>query len=245
MFLWHPADGPTPQRGSPGGVHRSSPYTRREFVKSCYGRNPRNEMSAHPQFAGWKNLLLDETAPRFGARTRVYWQNAAIGHLFWRLHATYISHVRPRVRTNPYYFVSLNHSTLGEPWTLTGVRSAFAGALRRIGLEPNSALGLCPHAMRHRLGHWLTMKRVPAPVIQIFLHHLNIASQAIYSRLRPADVADALARGYEKHLHGAADFNTDDLGIHWRSDPLKLFEGPSERLLTRLSSGASKAGSGV
>ena len=234
VFLWHPADGPSPEPRAPG---RGGTTNRRDYLARRFGRLPRNEMRASPQAAGWKNVMLEETVPHVGKRTRVYWQNAAIGQLFWKLHGIYMRHVRPTVTSHPYYFVSLDRGAFGEPWTDAAAQDAFAAALRRMRLEQSSSAGLCRHAMRHRLGRWLVTRGIAPQIIQVFLHHQNLASQAAYSHRAPGDVGRALAAAAANRESGVADFLADDLGLSWKSDPLDLFAGPSEGLLDSLRTG--------
>jgi len=247
VFLWHPEDGAPPPQSLAGFEPRHRPATREAYLTGRYGLFPRNspEMRGLPEAAGWKNLLLEESVPQLGVRSRVYWQNAAVGRLFWRLHSIYVMHVRPSTEKHPYYFVSLDRGSHGEPWKEASAKEAFGAALRRIGLEPNSSIGLCRHAMRHRLGYYLVKRGVDPQVIQIFLHQQSIASQEIYKKLTPQDVNEVLTRASEKRERGVADFDAENLGISWKSDPLKVFEGPSDRLLKKfigLASGARSKG---
>ena len=186
-------------------------------------------MNGHPQKAGWKTLLLDENVPRLGQRTRVYWQTSAIGHTFWELHSVYMRHERPAAATHPYYFVSLDRSSYGGPWTEDGAQDAFRRAMRRMGLEADSSAGLCRHAMRHRFAQYLVDLQVEPERIQVILHHQNAASQECYARCRPGDVARALEAAGRKTEGGLADFDPGNLGVHWRSDPMRIFRRSAVR----------------
>ena len=225
VFLYHPSE------GAPPGPYASKFSDRKEYLREVYGRVPRNEMNNLGEFAGWKSMLMTETVPRVGDRTRVFWQSPAAGHLFWQLHGIYINEIRPNCAKHPYYFVNLDRSggSFGAPWSDAGARNAFESALARIGLVPDSAQGLCRHAMRHRVGYMLKRAGVPSEIIQEVLHQQCIGSQMIYTRPRPRDVFQALSKASQKIELGIADFSTEDLGLTWKSDPHGIFEGPGSK----------------
>ena len=184
IHLWHPSTGGLPW----GGGHWGS---RKAYLVEEFGLAPRNEIIGHAR-AGWKNLLLDESDPPHGQHSRVYWVVPEVGLLFWHLHGVYVAHVRPRLQTHPYYFQSTWGAAYGSPWALDAAGDTFDRALRAIGLEPTSARGLCMHAFRHRIVHWMRLRGVPPEVRRLVLHHQSIESQDSYGQPGPADVSAIL-----------------------------------------------------
>lgn len=188
LFLHHPVTGAAPRTGS---YDRGQPTTRETYLRQVYGLRPRNLVTGYHR-VGWKDLLLNEPVERGVSRTRVYWQSPEIGELFWLFHEIYVNGVRPRTTSHPYYYVSLSPSTYGAPWTLGASKDRFDAAVRRIGLEPDAMTGICRHAFRHRIGHWLVRAGVHPAITQIIMHHKSVASQVAYMNLPPADVSAAL-----------------------------------------------------
>lgn len=214
VSLWHPALGAVPW-----GDGRWP--NRRAYLVQEFGLRPRNEIKGH-QRAGWKNLLLEESVPPYGQRSRVYWVVPEAGMLFWHLHAAYVSHVRPQTDTHPYYFSSLWGDAYAAPWTLDAAGDTFNRAVHSIGLEPASARGLCMHALRHRVAHWMRLGGVAPAHRQVVLHHQSVESQEVYGRPEAGDVAEALlaATGPAGPPGGGSVGYADLFPVHERSSRL-------------------------
>jgi integrase len=193
VFLYHPVSGPEP--GAEHLVETGCPVrSRQAYLQEEFGQLPRNTGGKRHGYVGWKNLLLDEIVSRIGRRSRVYWQFPEIGQLFWILHEEYVRSVRPLNPGHPFYFVSESLGAYGQPWTLDGSRDSFERALRRIGLEPDAAQGLCRHGFRHRMGHWAVEHKLPPVVTQILFKHQSVRSQSAYSKLSPEKVSAMLSQ---------------------------------------------------
>lgn len=184
ISLWHPSSGPAP--GATGAWK-----DREAYLAGEYGLRPHQTLSGHKQ-SGWKNLLLEETVPGVGQRSRVFWVVPEIGRLFWRFHTAYVRLTRPRRTAHPYYYCSLWGPAFGDPWTLDASQDLFDRTVRAIGLQPSSARGICRHAFRHRIMHWLIMRGVPPEVRRVIMHHQSMESQSAYGRLPDSDVNEVL-----------------------------------------------------
>ena len=65
-------------------------------------------------------------------------------------------------------------------------------ALKRIGLEPNKAVGLDPHGHRHNYGRRLERAGLNPLVIRRCLHHKSLESQVPYTRKAQQEISDEL-----------------------------------------------------
>lgn len=214
VFLYHPEN----------GVVHGERIRRAEYLRRHYGIVPRCRLAiTDPAFSGWKSMLLPEDVRGSGQRSRVFWRNPKIGQLFAKLHGIYVQQVRPRTARHPFYFVNLSGAGYGRPMTLDAVDDAFTRALRRLGLAPDATAGLAPHAMRHAYAQALVDAQVRPEVIQTCLHHVSLASQTVYTRPMPHQVAQVLQLASKRIERGERDFDPSALGIKWRSDPLGIF----------------------
>lgn len=171
--------------------------TRAAYLLHVHGRRPRHIMKWSGEYAGWKDLMLDD-GPQHSVN--VHWFPREWGAVFWRLYDMYVRHVLPSGLTHPYLFVNLggDEGTLGSPYRLESYDAQLRAAVRRIGLAPKKELGTTSHGLRHAYGQVLTKLKVERKYIQIFMHHKSPMSQDVYTQPEMRDAAEALERATER-----------------------------------------------
>lgn len=185
--LYHPSDGDT--------RHRNRLASRSKYLLEQWGRQPRNQMRYHPEYAGWKELLLTNGKHKF---TDVMWVGPeSVGELFWQLYEMYVAHVRPPQCHHPYLFVVEQGATRGRPYPLTNWHECFATAVKRIGETPRKDRGTTSHGLRHAVGQRLKKMAWQSEterikVTQHVLHHRSAASQAVYTKTSRAEAHEIL-----------------------------------------------------
>lgn len=194
--LYHPVRGAI--TWSPVGSGRRITTNRDRFLRDRYGLIPRSLYhDKHPLWAGWKGLLLTHGAPQY--YTEVFWIYPQLGRLFWYLHRYYITYMRSRsAAKHPYYFMSLNRSNYGDPWTLSSFQDAWQKAIVRIGLTQNKLSGTNPHAARHWYGQTAANLGIDPRIRQIMMHHRNILSQLRYQKATPEQVNTQIDLAHER-----------------------------------------------
>lgn len=175
VLLHHPEDGGFRHHDGQSTVVAS----RREWLKTAYGRVPRNLLSGKER-AGWKDLLLDAEAPENYAIVR--WFQPEWSAYLWQLYRMYLQHVylRERLR-HPYLFVTLSGANFGEPYYIESYRQSLRRAVERIGLVYAKELGTTTHGLRHAYGQDLSDAKVDEKYIQLCMHHKSIHSQRVYT----------------------------------------------------------------
>jgi hypothetical protein len=181
VALYHPSDGIAQT-----GDGDSNACSRSDYLWNRWSRQPRNKMFWHPEYLGWKNLLIEDSGRQ---RSFVWWAppkvgepSVHVGALFWNLYEMYMNHVRPDHLNHPYLFVSLRDGaeTFGQPYRLASWHKAFRRAVARIGLVSAKALGTTSHGLRHLYGQMLKWHGVEREVVMVMMHHRSIHSQNRY-----------------------------------------------------------------
>ncbi len=194
-MLYHPEKGTISYR-TPGS-ESTKLISREEYLREVYGLVPRNRYHKKmPDFAGWKNLLLEQGAPDYYAT--VHWIDPRAGALFWKLHCLYIRNIRPLSCDHPYYFVNLDPHHCGRPWRVSSLIETFANAVKKIGLTPTKRHGTVPHGARHFYGQCAADMKIPPRVRQVMMHHRHILSQGRYQIPNPERVNEIINEAYER-----------------------------------------------
>lgn len=193
VMLYHPEKGSILYR-APGMPH-SKLITREQYLREAYNLAPRNRSHKKmPDFAGWKNLLLEKGPPDYYAT--VHWIDRRAGILFWRLHSLYIRNIRPLTCNHPYYFINLSPDHYGKPWRVSGLIEAFNSAVRKVGLTPTKRYGTVPHGARHFYGQCAADMKIDPRVRQVMMHHRHILSQHRYQIPGPDRVNEIINEAY-------------------------------------------------
>lgn len=201
--LFHPSEGRTAYKDPLTG--RLSLVPRAQFLEARYGRRPRNRMDWHGEYAGWKDLMLEDAKQHFA---NVHWFPREWGTRFWWLMDIYIRHVRPRgLDGHPYLFVNLggDEGQCGAPYRLDSYYESLGAAVRKIGLTPSKELGTTSHGLRHAYGQVLSKLKVPRKFIQVFMHHAAPGSQDVYTQPEAGDAARELDAAYGRLAAGSIE----------------------------------------
>lgn len=216
-----------------GWKSRNGIKTRKAYLQEQYGRLPRQEMLG-TQNLGWKSRVVDHQDGYLEARffpteySRVFMK-------LWRQYLIYRASVECH---HPYAFISFDSRYLGNPYTQNAFTQSYAAGLRRIGLEPNKALGLDPHGHRHRYGRVLTDAGIDPLIRKKCLHHKSLESQTVYTMPSSLQVSNTLSDASEQLKLGSgqprlgASFDWQALAEHGFEDidPDGYFTGKSPRL---------------
>ncbi len=173
---------------------------RREFLKTHYGRIPRN-LKSGKEHAGWKELMLDHGAPDHYAVVR--WFPQEMGQVFWELYQSYVRHVLPSGLNHPYLFINESPGpSRGEPYKLDTYHKNLCSAIRRIGLEVGKDFGTTSHGFRHAYGQDLQDAKLDSKIIQICLHHKSPMSQVVYTQPELREVSRKLGKASQRLSSG-------------------------------------------
>ena len=123
---------------------------------------------------------------------------------------------------HPWLFIS-GKGNYGSPLTVHGLKDAWQGALKRIGLR-----GYGLHSLRHLYGYYLAnVKRVPIDLAQICFHHASIESTKVYYCFDAIIAQDALTRkliedaGLDPECYLAPELPAPQFPEHWSTGLLK------------------------
>jgi integrase len=194
IVLGHPSDSPFLWIDKKGTKKTG---TRRTYLKEMYGLIPRNQYGEkHPLHAGWKGMLYDDKSR---LESEVYWLDIEAGRLFYQLHKKYVMTIRKNVpNIHPYYLVSTNRDSFGEPLKIKNYQNQFSAACRRIGLD-SSDEGSHPHGLRHYYGYYcVDQLRMRVEDIQIAMHHVLSSSTQVYLHVRTQTIRDVMGKAQNK-----------------------------------------------
>jgi len=168
--------------------------TTREALLLSQGLKPRDKLAKNdPLFAGWKGMLIEDGKT---LSSSVHWLLPEYGRYFWELHTQYLKCFRLLIpQTHPYYFVSLNKGSYGEPLKLSNLGSLFRAAAARIGvISPQN-----PHSLRHFYGSFAhDILEIPMPTVQHCMRHKSIASSEVYAKISSNTIREQLAAGHSR-----------------------------------------------
>ena len=184
VHLYHPSEGRIRYRDP---ITRNVMVsTRAAYLHTMWNRRPRDLMYHHGEYAGWKDLMLEDGPEN---RANVYWFPRVWGAVFWHLYDIYLRMVRPRAGEHefghPYLFVNqsdLANPTFGAPYRVESYVEQFDKAVRRIGLVPAKQFGTTTHGLRHAYGQVLSRLKMDRKSLQIFMHHKSPESQDAYTQ---------------------------------------------------------------
>ncbi len=127
----------------------------------------------------------------------IWWLDPIWGKIFWKSYKEYWqNYIEQNYYTkqpnptgwpwHPWLFICTNKNNYGMPLTMPALRKAWELALKRIGLQ-NSHLS--PHSLRHMYGYFAAnILKLDLTTIQTMMHHANINSTRIYSKLTSSTV---------------------------------------------------------
>jgi len=210
--------------------------TRKAYLQEKFGRLPRQEVLG-TQHLGWKSKVVDHKDGYLEAR----FFPTEYGRVFMTLWRQYLVYRASIECHHPYAFISFDSRYRGNPYTQNAFNQNYAAGLRRIGLEPNKALGLDPHGHRHRYGRELTDARIDPLIRKKCLHHKSLESQMVYTMPSSQQVSNALSNASEQlklgsdQLRLGASFDWKTLAEHSFEDidPDGYFTGKNPRLVKK------------
>lgn len=165
---------------------RNARASRLDYLKTqCGGKLPLT-MRTGRRHSGWKGGLLTRAERK---AFQIFWIDPSAGRLFARFWNYYIAHARPVMPNTPWAFLTAG----GQPLGARGYAESFKAAVEKIGLRSAKTEGTTPHGLRHRYGQWLNELGADEKLGQMCMHHASPLSQAVYRRLRLADVAAQMA----------------------------------------------------
>lgn len=177
--------------------------TRAAYLQD-FGLQARNIVNGK-YHAGWKGMANDDRI------TQAYW--LPIPGLRRRVHdllMRYLTVTRPTIMSrrpasafnHPFLFVTahaLGGGSVGDPYTLSAFRSAWAAAIKRLSrllddpeIRLRKRLGTTAHGARHFFGHFLKVLGVPDEVITRVMNHRDPRSQFVYGLLSPFEANEVL-----------------------------------------------------
>jgi hypothetical protein len=165
---------------------------RTEYLESRWGLVPRNRINSKLH-AGWKGGLLDGKYYK-----QAHWFLPERGEMFMRYWLLYMRQMVAIRRSHPYAFVNIEKKSAGNIYRLDEQYKAHQRACRRIGLTPSKESGVSPHGHRHAYGKRLSDGECSEKLIQICLHHSDIASQKVYTELSSKDIRSSLNDAVKK-----------------------------------------------
>jgi len=163
-----------------------------QYLESQWGLVPRNRVNSKLH-AGWKGGLLDGKYYK-----EAHWFLPERGEMFMRYWLLYMRQLATIRRLHPYALVNLEKTTVGKIYCLDEQYKAHQRACRRIGLTPSKETGVSPHGHRHAYGKRLSDGECSEKLIQICLHHSDIASQEVYTQLSSKTIRSGLEDAVKK-----------------------------------------------
>lgn len=183
--IHHPWAGEAPKSWKdPTGRGRQG--TRTAYLMQNFGLLPRTEYNDR-RHAGWKGGLLD-------ARyyMQAHWLKPGYGALFMEHWIAYLKQLVRVERPHPFAFANLSREPHGDMYQYGTFVDAHAAACKRIGLTVRKDLGTTPHGHRHAYGRRLSKAQVDEKFIRIFMHHVSLDSQQVYTQASSAEVRHEL-----------------------------------------------------
>lgn len=191
VHIHHPWAGDAPRSWiGPTGKPRQG--NRTAYLMQGFGLLPRTQYN-DTRHAGWKGGLLDANY-----YMQAHWLEPKYGVQFMEHWIAYLKQIVGIPRPHPYAFCNLAREPRGDMYQYGTFVEAHAAACKRIGLEVRKDLGTTPHGHRHAYGRRLDKAGVDEKFIQIFMHHVSIDSQAVYTQASSAEVRQALHTANER-----------------------------------------------
>lgn len=166
--------------------------TRRAYLASKWGLPPRTALLDR-RAAGWKNPKVDGDY-----YMRAWWYEPTYGKLFLHIWERYIEQVAMLERNHPFAFVNLDREPKGGMYAIDTFRAAHEQAVRRINLPYGKAYGTTEHGHRHSYAQRLRRAGIGQKMMQTFLHHKSVESQAVYTVPTIDESLFALTLAYER-----------------------------------------------
>jgi hypothetical protein len=148
---------------------------------SGQGRTPRPLLSGRdPLHAGWKGMAI-EYAPL--QVSQIYWADPEWAREYYRHYQNLLDvhDAIPKHRRHPYLYINMDRRSefFGLPLKMSNIRSSFAAACERIGLQPFK-FNAAPHKLRGLYRAILRQGGFNADEIQLMMHHISVDSQFAY-----------------------------------------------------------------
>jgi hypothetical protein len=193
VYIHHPEIGAAPDDwyDEKGSQKRG---IRRAYLASKWGLPPRNVLLDR-RAAGWKNPKVDGDY-----YMRAWWYEPTYGKLFLHIWDRYIEQVAMLERHHPFAFVNLDREPKGGMYTIDTFRAAHEQAVRRIKLPYGKVYGTTEHGHRHSYAQRLRRAGISQKMMQTFLHHKSVESQAVYTEPSTDESLLALTLAY-KRIH--------------------------------------------
>jgi len=190
VLIHHPEIGIAPDdwRDEKGRQKRG---TRRSYLTNKWGLLPRTVITGR-RAAGWKNPKLDGDY-----YMRAWWFEPAYGKLFLQIWERYIEQAVMIERNHPFAFVNLDREPVGGMYTIDTFRACHAAAVRRLNLPYGKLHGTTEHGHRHSYAQRLRRAGISEKLLQTFLHHKSIDSQAVYTTPTTSESLLALSQAHE------------------------------------------------
>jgi len=164
--------------------------TRRRYLAEEYGLLPRNLISIKDGLhLGWKSMNEEDSSNH---TSYVYWTMKEAGQMFYKLHKKYIIE-RSKYINHPYYFISQNKNTKGEPLRISSLRNHLRNKFRKIGVNDMSV-----HSLRHYYGFFsANILKLNISIAKEMMHHKSEGSTSLYYKLTIETIRKAIEEGYQ------------------------------------------------
>lgn len=195
--VYHPEEGKAPDEWK----SRTGKTNRSAYLREIHSLAPRNKLRGTKR-VGWKIRMHDH----LDYYVQLHWFPSDYGRLFLKLWKEHLYYLINTDRDHPYAFVSYEHESSGQPYTLNAFNKNYAAAMARIGLITSKAEGLSPHGHRHAYGRRLANADVDPVIRRKALHHSSLESQIVYTTPSIVEVTHALDQA-NKYLVERSEHN--------------------------------------
>lgn len=215
VWMYHPE----------AGIDRSG-VKRVDYLRDEFGLLPRTRVSGS-QHSGWKSFLITDAKKN---RSRLF-MLPHFKELFYQAFQEYRRYIYPNNPGHPYLFVSMDRRFYGQPWTVQGLKDAFATGMKRVGIRQSKYEDTNIHALRHGYGQTLVSMKLSPLYIQEAMHHTSIESQKVYTRPSDAQINEKLkiAAGRMQAIMDGTETDLPTLEVpdliwgKYNSDPAGIF----------------------